>query len=108
MNNKGQMTVVNLIMLVITLIILVGIFPVITSMISTGISGLTNDGLPSATNAMISALFALIPIVMVLVLHPFLEPLLLLIIIFRIHLGGESFSFFLFLFFLFGSAIFRS
>ncbi len=66
MNNKGQMTVVNLIMLVITLIILVGIFPVITSMISTGISGLTNDGLPSTTNAILSALFALIPIVMVL------------------------------------------
>jgi heme/copper-type cytochrome/quinol oxidase subunit 2 len=65
-NRRGQMTVVNLIMLVITLIILVGIFPVITSMVSTGISGLTNDGLPSATNAMISALFALIPIVMVL------------------------------------------
>ncbi|MDA8338957.1 MAG: hypothetical protein M0Z70_06635 [Nitrospiraceae bacterium] len=65
-NRRGQMTVVNLIMLVITLIMLVGIFPVITSMISTGISGLTNDGLPSATNAMISALFALIPIVMVL------------------------------------------
>ena len=60
------MTVVNLIMLVITLIILVGIFPVITSMISTGISGLTNDGLPSTTNAILSALFALIPIVMVL------------------------------------------
>jgi hypothetical protein len=66
MNKKGQMTVVNLIMLVITLIILVGIFPVITSMISTGISGLTNDGLPSTTNAILSALFALIPIVMVL------------------------------------------
>ena len=66
MNRRGQMTVVNLIMLVITLIILVGIFPVITSMISTGISGLTNDGLPSATNAILSALFALIPIVMVL------------------------------------------
>ena len=60
------MTVVNLIMLVITLIILVGIFPVITSMISTGISGLTNDGLPSTTNAILSALFALIPIVMIL------------------------------------------
>ena len=66
MNKKGQMTVVNLIMLVITLIILVGIFPVITSMISTGISGLTNDGLPSTTNAILSALFALIPIVMIL------------------------------------------
>ena len=66
MNSRGQMTVVNLIMLVITLIILVGIFPVITSMISTGISGLTNDGLPSTTNAILSALFALIPIVMVL------------------------------------------
>ena len=66
MNKRGQMTVVNLIMLVITLIILVGIFPVITSMISTGISGLTNDGLPSTTNAILSALFALIPIVMVL------------------------------------------
>ena len=66
MNRRGQMTVVNLIMLVITLIILVGIFPVITSMISTGISGLTNDGLPSTTNAILSALFALIPIVMVL------------------------------------------
>jgi heme/copper-type cytochrome/quinol oxidase subunit 2 len=66
MNNKGQMTVINLIMLVVTLIILVNIFPVITSIVSTGISNLTNDGLPSATNAMISALFALIPIVMVL------------------------------------------
>jgi hypothetical protein len=66
MNRRGQMTVVNLIMLVITLIILVGIFPVITSMISTGISGLTNDGLPSTTNAILSALFALIPIVMIL------------------------------------------
>ena len=66
MNRRGQMTVVKLIMLVITLIILVGIFPVITSMISTGISGLTNDGLPSTTNAILSALFALIPIVMVL------------------------------------------
>ena len=66
MNRRGQMTVVNLIMLVITLIILVGIFPVITSMISTGISGLTNDGLPSTTNAILSALLALIPIVMVL------------------------------------------
>ena len=66
MNKRGQMTVVNLIMLVITLIILVGIFPVITSMISTGISGLTNDGLPSTTNAILSALFALIPIVMIL------------------------------------------
>ena len=65
-NRRAQMTVVNLIMLVITLIILVGIFPVITSMISTGISGLTNDGLPSTTNAILSALFALIPIVMVL------------------------------------------
>ena len=66
MNRRGQMTVVNLIMLVITLIILIGIFPVITSMISTGISNLTNDGLPSTTNAILSALFALIPIVMVL------------------------------------------
>ena len=66
MNNKGQMTVINLIMLVVTLIILVNIFPVITSIVSTGISGLTNDGLPATTNAMISALFALIPIIMVL------------------------------------------
>lgn len=60
------MTVINLIMLVITLIILIGIFPIITSIISTGISGLTGDGLPTTTNALLSALFALIPIVMVL------------------------------------------
>jgi hypothetical protein len=65
-NSRGQMTVVNLIMLVITLIILIGIFPAITSIVATGISGLTNDGLPAATNSMISALFALIPIIMVL------------------------------------------
>jgi heme/copper-type cytochrome/quinol oxidase subunit 2 len=63
---RGQMTIINLMMMVITLIILIGIFPVITSMVATGISGLTNDGLPTATNSMISALFALIPIVLVL------------------------------------------
>lgn len=64
-NKRGQLTLTNLIELVITLIVLVAIFPVITSVISQGLSGLTNNGLSPATNSILSALFGLIPILII-------------------------------------------
>ncbi len=64
-NKRGQLTLTNLIELVVTLIVLISIFPVVTNIISQGISGLTGDGLSSSTNTIISGLLAFIPILII-------------------------------------------
>lgn len=64
-NKRGQLTVINLILLVVTLIVLIGMYPTITSIVAQGITGLTGDGLPSATNSIISGLLAFIPILII-------------------------------------------
>lgn len=63
---RGQMTVINFIMLLITLIVIWMLFPVLTQAVSGLLSSLTNDGLPAVDNSILSSIIAFIPALLVL------------------------------------------
>ena len=65
MNKLGQMTVINFIMLLITLIVIWQLFPILTQTVVGLLNDLTNDGLPSSTNSILSAIIVFIPVLLV-------------------------------------------
>ena len=65
MNKLGQMTVINFIMLLITLIVIWQLFPILTQTVAGLLNDLTNDGLPSSTNSILSAIIVFIPVLLV-------------------------------------------
>ena len=65
MNKLGQMTVINFIMLLITLIVIWQLFPILTQTVAGLLNDLTNDGLPSSTNSILSAIIVFIPVLLI-------------------------------------------
>ena len=65
MNKRGQMTVINFIMLLITLIVIWQLFPLLTQTVAGLLNDLTSDGLPSSTNSILSAVIVFIPVLLI-------------------------------------------
>ena len=65
MNKLGQMTVINFIMLLITLIVIWQLFPILTQTVAGLLNDLTNDGLPSSTNSILYEIIVFIPVLLI-------------------------------------------